>query len=522
MITFAVTEDGARLDPTLRNVVQLLSNNWDDYSYKTLFSAYFTNGLGEVVQLGSVKIGFRGQSHGWTKAHLPSHFQPLPEGWFSVGQDVEYYEKLRGLGDSERNQILSGLRDVAADESTLMLATAEHVFVTSLMRGVSESVVRSQYRRVLNGEAVLTDYDFKYYDEGGERRSPVDLEFAVVAGSSPPTNVHVIIGRNGVGKTSILNGMVAAVHPAYSEERTGAFQQRQHFSGWLEMYPSYFSGVISVSFSVFDPFIPPEDNVEPALGPKYAYLGMKRCRRGARVIDLSLKAEPDLIDEFVDNFRSCIAQSEKTSRWLRAIEMLSSDTNFASMELPALVDEAREAPESALASARAKMERMSSGHKIVILTMTALVNLVEEKTLVLMDEPESHLHPPLLSAFTRAVSELLHDRNGVAIMATHSPVVVQEVPRACVWKINRSGIQWRKDRPELETFGENVGVLTKEVFALEVTKSGFHALLQHEVNQGKSLDHILSSFGHRLGMEGTAVLMAMIAARSSASVEGRQ
>ena len=78
---------------------------------------------------------------------------------------------------------------------------------------------------------------------------------------------------------------------------------------------------------------------------------------------------------------------------------------------------------------------MSSGHKIILLTVVNLVNFVEEKTLVIMDEPEEHLHPPLVSAFIRALSELMSYRNGVAIIATHSPVIVQEVPRRCVWKI---------------------------------------------------------------------------------------
>jgi predicted ATP-dependent endonuclease of OLD family len=71
--------------------------------------------------------------------------------------------------------------------------------------------------------------------------------------------------------------------------------------------------------------------------------------------------------------------------------------------------------------------KLSSGHKIVLLTITRLVETVEEKTLVMLDEPESHLHPPLLSAFIRALSELLILRNGVAIIATHSPVILQEL-----------------------------------------------------------------------------------------------
>src|SRR5690606_24459594 len=136
-------------------------------------------------------------------------------------------------------------------------------------------------------------------------------------------------------------------------------------------------------------------------------------------------------------------------------------------------------------------DRMSSGHAIIILTMTKLVETVEEKTLVLLDEPESHLHPPLLSAFTRALSELLYSRNGVAIIATHSPVVLQEVPRSCVWKLTRFRTEGRSDRPESETFGENVGILTREVFGLEVSKSGFLEMMQHAVEAGGTFDSIV-------------------------------
>jgi predicted ATP-dependent endonuclease of OLD family len=104
--------------------------------------------------------------------------------------------------------------------------------------------------------------------------------------------------------------------------------------------------------------------------------------------------------------------------------------------------------------------------------MTHLAEQVDERTLVPIDEPETHLHPPLLSAFIRALSDLLVDRNGVAIIATHLPVVLQEVPRTCVWKLRRSGSLLTAAPPEIETFGENVGVLTREAFGLEVTRSG--------------------------------------------------
>jgi ABC-type multidrug transport system ATPase subunit len=159
------------------------------------------------------------------------------------------------------------------------------------------------------------------------------------------------------------------------------------------------------------------------------------------------------------------------------------------------------------------ISRMSSGHAIVLLTITKLVARVEEKTLVLLDEPESHLHPPLLSAFIRALSELLHDRNGVAIIATHSPVVLQEIPSCCAWKINRSRLVISTIRPEIQIFGENVGVLTREVFGLEVKKSGFHKMLDLSVQRGGSFDEIMREYNFQLGFEAQAILRAMLSNR---------
>jgi len=156
---------------------------------------------------------------------------------------------------------------------------------------------------------------------------------------------------------------------------------------------------------------------------------------------------------------------------------------------------------------------MSSGHAIVLLTITKLVARLEEKTLVLFDEPESHLHPPLLSALVRSLSELLYDRNAVAIIATHSPVVLQEIPKSCVWKINRVGLASSSSRPESETFGENVGLLTRDVFGLEVAKSGFNALLAKEAEQALTYEQALDAFKQQVGFEGRAILKALMRGR---------
>ena len=68
-------------------------------------------------------------------------------------------------------------------------------------------------------------------------------------------------------------------------------------------------------------------------------------------------------------------------------------------------------------------------------------------------------------------------------------------------------------RPEVETFGENVGVLTREVFGLEVSKSGFHELLGKAVDNGSSYEDVLEAYDGQLGLEARGVVRALIANR---------
>ena len=157
--------------------------------------------------------------------------------------------------------------------------------------------------------------------------------------------------------------------------------------------------------------------------------------------------------------------------------------------------------------------KLSSGHKIVLLTLTKLIELSEEKTLIIMDEPEMHLHPPLLGSFVRSLSSLLRRVNGVAILATHSPIVLQEVPKECVYKLNRFGELINVERPTNETFGEEIGILTSDVFGLELTESGFHKLLNEAVNKGYSYEQIIDEFDDKLSRGASSVPRILLAKR---------
>lgn len=497
-----------------RNTVYLGVNNWDDYSYKTTFYAIFIDLSGNKHEIGDLKIGYLGQQHGWTEHEMPDEFTSLPEGYFSLGQSAEYYSRLRMLQNEFRNEFLASIRDVVYDDTLLLTAKDQQVFIHSLLRGVNYSSIAEQFRRILDGGAALTEFHFGYKSGESEEHAVFSMTFDVHPNVKPSQNIHVLIGRNGIGKTSLLNGMIASLVDEREQLAVaGHFYDMAAIPTPTLIHSGYFTGAISVSFSAFDPFNPPQDRNHEASKLKYSYIGLKEVYVEGGVRKSRHKDLPDLSKDFVASLVGCFGLSIKRERWQEAIRFLESDLNFRDMDLARLWE--TEKQDELIRRAAKVFLKMSSGHAIVLLTITKLIEKAEEKTLVLMDEPESHLHPPLLSAFTRALADLLTKINGVAIIATHSPVILQEVPKSCVWKLRRTRLTANSDRLEMETFGENVGTLTREVFGLEVTKSGFHDVLASSVSEGKTFEQIVFEYQGQLGFEGKALLRALIANRDS-------
>ena len=74
-----------------RNKGYLIPDNWDDRGYKTLFSLTVEDEQGNVQAIGNIKIGFVGQTWGGTEEYIPEQFDVLPESFYSLGQDANYY-----------------------------------------------------------------------------------------------------------------------------------------------------------------------------------------------------------------------------------------------------------------------------------------------------------------------------------------------------------------------------------------------------------------------------------------------
>lgn len=475
---FYLTSFGTRRD---KPGFHLVSDNWNDFGFYTLYNLFYLDSDLKETKIGHVKVGCREQEEGYTR--LPDKFDVIPNSYFSLGQSVGYYSKLRKLGDEVRIDCLTGLNDIAYDKRVYDEVIYEEVVKVSLLRQLNKKTITNQFRRIAHGGAVLTDYNFEYCIPSDEQNSKIYFE--VIPESLPPTNIHAIIGTNGSGKTTAIKGII----DGYLEEKLN----------------EDFSNAIFISFSIFDKngYYESSDSAK-----EYYYVG-------AKTQELKTKSQEDLSSEFYETVKGVL--SKKRHYYLhRMLEILSADNNLKDFGLINILNDFidktqnNEDVEECGILFSEIFDNLSSGHQIILLSLTKIVELIVEKTLIIIDEPETHLHPPLLSAFIRALSEISIAENAVVILATHSPVVLQEVPKSCVSIIRRYGTQIKITRPRFETFGENVGVLTEEVFGLEIPKTGFHMLLKKIVEETPDYEIILDRFNNELSIEAKSIIRTYI------------
>ena len=487
-----------------KSQIFLTWDDWNDYSFFTLFGIFYVNERSEKIDLGGIKIGYFGQIEKETRLSIGDKFTKIGQDFFTVGVDVVYYERLNNLGDTVRDAILVGLNDIALDSNLFKKAILEDVTKVSFLRYLSETTITGQFRRLAKGGSKLTSYDFKFATLPSDKDiSALELSFSVIPESTPPTNIHILIGRNGVGKTFLINSMIDSL--TKPEKHQNGF-----FVSQIDYDSTIFANLVCVTFSAFDEFEHPPEKRDKTIEIQYSYIGLKSI--GESKLVSQPKNPSQFAEEFVKSIFACINNS-RIGIWKHAIKILESDPIFKYSNIYNLVDSSNE--NEIKETAFNLFQQLSSGHKIVLLTITRLVETVQERSLVLFDEPESHLHPPLLASFIRAVSDLLINRNGVAIIATHSPVILQEIPSSCVWKLRRNGTEAVAERLEIESFGENVGVLTHEVFGLEVTDSGFHKLLKDIVRNTESYENAIQILNNQVGLEAKAILRSLFFQKNS-------
>lgn len=535
----------------LKPGVNLLVDNWDDmFSFETTFKVFFQKDNGSFRRIGLTKIGEQGLKGsrevkpGYRKPALPDSFEKLDGHFFSLGQEDEYYSNLKELNESIpgfRKLYLESINDLAFSSELYNRYRCEEVTKVSLMRSVSHATVINQFHRIANGGDILTRYEFGFQlpQHKDSLLEPQEIRLNVTPNSIPPTNMHIVIGRNGVGKTHLIKSLI------YSTFMIGENSERGFFFNIITRDKmnslDLFSNLICIGFSAFDDIpidITAADGNSADL--RYVFIGLDHIsgqdRFGANGAPELSGAESAkrlhrINESFWDRIQSISKSDSKINLLRETTDFLIYDDLFKEHINDVFSDVFEPSGDSGhfdtenehLYKERDEekkvFQKLSSGHKITLLTIACLIDTVVEKSLIILDEPEMHLHPPLLSALMRAISHIIARKNGVALVMTHSPVLLQEVPANCTWEIRRSGSQVSIKNIGIETYGTDINTLMREVFGHEILKTGFHKALADIVKQNnQSYEQCLSLFNGRLGLEGMALLSTLCSTPEDANV----
>lgn len=467
-IVFLVSNGGfgdKRLSENAKNGYFILKySNWDDFYNKTSFTLYYRKNNVDK-EIGYVKIMSIEELE--TIKVIPSNFVMLPSNYCSLGQDMEFYTNLKSLFPYSFEDILYAIGDCAFFSEKLEKFDNYRGFKKSLIREDEAERTLRLAKYVINNYDLKNLFSFDYKFTPKYSKESINVKFDFSDSNILSNRIYAIIGKNGTGKTQLLTSLPLNI--SKSEE--------EYFSPRVPM----FSKMISVSYSIFDRFKIPEKTSKF----NYLYCGLKN-EKGEFI------TERGLVLRFHNTWKK-IEESERINKWRTIL------SNFIEPEILNEFLVKRKFVTSSYNLFQVDIEgfnrvkdRLSSGQNILLYIITEITAHIRLDSLILYDEPETHLHPNAISQLINTIYELVNEFQSYCIIGTHSPLIIQELLSKNVYIIERNGNIPDIRRIGIESFGENLTTLTDDVFGNREIPKQYKKIIDEQVLLGMSFEEIIS------------------------------
>ncbi|WP_320940167.1 AAA family ATPase, partial [Lysinibacillus capsici] len=113
------------------------------------------------------------------------------------------------------------------------------------------------------------------------------------------------------------------------------------------------------------------------------------------------------------------------------------------------------------------LSQLSSGELSIFIRLFDIAYYTNDNTILLIDEPETHLHPKWIKNYLPTLNEIIGNRKAHAIIATHSPLIVSDT-------INDSIILLKKEEAEIKceyvntaTLGSDYNEVLENIFKID-------------------------------------------------------
>lgn len=429
--------------------VLVSDDGWSDGYAHVQFNLFFYANQDKRYEFGLVKLIKSNSSQPCEQANqyyvkndgLPDNFVNLPAEFCTLGQTTEYYIKIQRLFPDTYMSIFLALRDAAVFSQIDDEFRNTEYYSCLTRENVAERNIR-EARLILQGRDIEERYTFDYVFQPKFADNEVTFHF----GFKNPKQIlarrmYAIIGKNGVGKTMFMSslphdlasGDPVCFHPA----------------------KPILSKVISLSESNFDNYEDATSNTHL----NYVHCGMVKKSDDGYIPKNRMELSAELLAAYKK-----IRLYRRTKHLRQVLERLINPSVLNQLIVPMPDSLDFKFGEESLMDV---MKQMSSGENIMYYLFCMLEAEMRYDSLVLLDEPETHLHPNAISEFICSLDDMLQEYESVCIMATHSPLLIRELSSDCVYVMERNEDISTVRKPAVETIGGNLTMLTDDIFGLK-------------------------------------------------------
>jgi energy-coupling factor transporter ATP-binding protein EcfA2 len=426
----------SHIAPKIKPAFLLTFNwGWNDFDFKTKFTLHFYENDTSYHKIGGIKITDGISSD--TGNILPDEFTILPDNYCSIGQSEDFYINLKNATGKYFESTLYALKDAVFFADISDKFENNEIFKTSLIRYDSVERLLRTAKHKMYGFDLSNLYSFKFNFNPIYSDNSIDIEFDFNTKKILPNRIYGIIGKNGVGKTRLITSL-----PVYISEK-----KDQLFSPRAPM----FSKVIAVSHSMFDNFKKPRKTSVF----NYIYCGLLNTNN-------ELLTSRQKVLRFHNTWKR-IKELKRMTKWRKIL------LNFINEDIiNSFIIQKRPPTEEGLTVDIKGYNRikpkLSSGQNIILFIISEIISHIRFDSLLLFDEPETHLHPNAISQLMNTIYELVEEFESYCIITTHSPLIIQELFSKNVYVMERDENYLSCRKIGVESFGENLTTLTEEVF----------------------------------------------------------
>lgn len=435
--------------------VLVFNDDWNDYSYWTWFCLYYYDENGAQHKIGELKLMCRGKDN--TFDALNKAFDGnIGKDYCSVGIDPSYYSNIYdhfkdNIYDHFKDNtpikdlLLDNLRDCAFNPNIYEEFAEDNCFKTSLLREDSSLQAIYEAPYLLSGKDKTAAYSFHIrFSPEYLRGSFAEWHVKLLYDAPPFMRMVGLIGNNGVGKTQMLKTLVQSLICKDSTSQSKPM----------------FRSCLAISSTPFDEYDKIEAN--PNIIP-FHYFSVEQD--SYRTKDKIQQCIYEIFD------RPLIYQKSMAQLYKEALDEMLGKTIGNILEYTEDTDKYK-LNEDVL---QTQISIMSSGQLHIFNLLTFIYAHIKLTSLLVVDEPEVHLHPQIVVVFMAMLGKILKRFRSFAVIATHSPLVVREIIGENVYLMKTvDGDIPNVGKVPFETFGADASELYRNIFHYDEKMSSFY------------------------------------------------